>query len=101
MMRDEPLVVDIPQEQLDTPVAQVAAAELEADQDDVLAEEGIDESEKVQSYTNALNGFSAILSHDEAQRLAANPKVVADYRAGHGQGAGGRVQNGRPRGRRV
>jgi subtilisin family serine protease len=76
VMREEPLVADIAQDDLDTPTAQVAAAELEAQHDQVLAEENIDGSEKVQGYTNALNGFSATLTHEEAERLAANPKVA-------------------------
>lgn len=76
VMREEPLIVDIDPDDLDTPIAQVAAAELEQQHDQVLAEENIDGNEKVQGYTNALNGFSATLTHDEAQRLAANPKVA-------------------------
>ncbi len=76
VMREEPLVADIAQDDLDTPIAQVAAAELEEQHDQVLAEENIDGSEKIQGYTNALNGFSATLTHEEAERLAANPKVA-------------------------
>jgi len=72
VMRDDPLVADIAQDDLDTPAADTARDALEAEQDEVLAEAGIDSGEKVQEYTNALNGFSALLSHDEAMRLAAH-----------------------------
>ena len=34
-------------------------------------------SDKVNTYTNALNGFSAFLTYEEAQALAANPKVAS------------------------
>ena len=76
VMQAEPLVATIPQEDLGTSSAQAEAEAITETHVGVLAEEGIDSGEKVHSYTNALNGFSALLSHAEAERLAINPKVA-------------------------
>ena len=76
VMRADPLVVDIAQDDLNTPAAQAEGDAIEATHDQVLGEAGISTSEKVQDYTNALNGFSATLSHAQAVKLAANPKVA-------------------------
>lgn len=76
VMQAEPLVATIPQEDLGTSAAQAEAAAITETHVEVLSEEGIDSGEKVNSYTNALNGFSALLSHAQAERLAANPKVA-------------------------
>lgn len=76
VMQAEPLVATIPQEDLGTASAQAEAEAITETHVEVLAEEGIDSGEKVHSYTNALNGFSALLSHAQAERLALNPKVA-------------------------
>ena len=75
-MEEDPVVAVVGQDDLDTPVAEDIAEELEEDQDEVLEDIGADSSDKVNTYTNALNGFSAFLSYEEAQELAANPKVA-------------------------
>ena len=72
----DPLVATIAPDDLATPAADAQAAVLEGTHDDVLAEAGISTDNKVQDYTNALNGFSATLSYDEAVKIAANPKVT-------------------------
>ena len=76
VMQEDPVVVSVGQDGLDTPVAESIAEDLEAEQDEVLEDIGADGSDKVNTYTNALNGFSAFLSHEEAQALAADPKVA-------------------------
>ena len=76
VMVDEPLVATVAPDDLDTPAAEAAAAELVATHDEVLAEEGIDSSELIQSYTSAINGFAATLSYEEAVKLAGNSKVA-------------------------
>ena len=76
VMEDDPLVADIDTADLGTSSARAEADAIEASHAEVLEEEGIAGDEIVHSYTNALNGFSALLSHEEAERLAANPKVA-------------------------
>lgn len=74
-MEADPVVVSVGQDGLDTPAADAIAADLEEAQDEVLADIGADAGDKVNTYTNALNGFSAFLTYEEAQTLAADPKV--------------------------
>jgi subtilisin family serine protease len=76
VMEEDPVVVSVGQENLDSSAADALADDLVADQDEVLEDIGADVSEKVNTYTNALNGFSAVLSYEEAQAIAANPKVA-------------------------
>lgn len=76
VMDEDPLTARIDQEDLGTPAAQAEAEELVDSHDEVLEEEGLDPGDKVHDYVNALNGFSALLSHEEAERLASNPKVA-------------------------
>ncbi len=76
VMIDDPLVAVIAPDDLDSPVAVAESAAIKAEHDEVLAESGIDRAEKVQDYTNALNGFSATLSHAQAIKLASHPDVA-------------------------
>ncbi len=76
VMVDDPLLASLPQDSLASPQADAEAAEMVDSHADVLAETGIDGDERIQSFTNALNGFAATLSYDEAVKLAANPKVA-------------------------
>jgi len=76
VMAADPLITTIASEDLGTPEAEAQAAVLEESHDEVLADAGIDTADKVQDYTNSLNGFSALISHEEATELAADPKVA-------------------------
>lgn len=76
VMEEDPVVAVVGQDDLDTPVAEDIAEDLEEEQDEVLEDIGADSDDKVNTYTNALNGFSAFLTYEEAQELAANPKVA-------------------------
>ncbi len=76
VMEADPLVADIPQDSLDGSAAQAAAAELVASHDEAMAEAGLDSGDIVNDYVNSLNGFSALITHAEAERLAASSKVA-------------------------
>ncbi len=76
VMEADPLVATIAPDDLDTPAADAQAAVLEETHDAALADAGLDDADKVQDYTNALNGFSAVISHDEAVKLAGSPDVA-------------------------
>ncbi len=75
VMRADPLVASIPSDDLDTPAAEAQSAALDQTHDVVLAEAGVSTDTKVQDFSNALNGFSAVLDYRQAVALAANPKV--------------------------
>ncbi len=72
---EEPLIADTDAEDLDTPTAEARADELEAGHDEVLTAAGVEVSDKVQGFTNAVNGFAATMSHDEAVTVAAQKEV--------------------------
>jgi len=76
VMADDPLIVTEGTERLDTPAAEERAQDLVEAQDRALEETGIGGQEKVNEYTVALNGFSALISQEEAQRLAARKDVA-------------------------
>jgi len=76
VMTADPLVVTEGSDNLDTSAARRQADELEESHDQALEDAGIAASDKVQDYTNAVNGFSAIVSHEEAEKLAALPEVA-------------------------
>src|SRR6478609_3736133 len=73
VMEADPLVATIAPDDLDSPAADAQAAALEETHDEVLADAGVADADKVQDYTNALNGFSAVISHDEAVKVAGVP----------------------------
>ena len=75
VMEADPLIVDNDVEDLRTPKVRAKEAKLVASHKAVLEEVGADPADKVQDFTNALNGFSATLSHDEALALAAQKNV--------------------------
>jgi subtilisin family serine protease len=76
VMEDDPLIADIPQDSLDGAAAQTAAAALEQSHEAAMTEAGLDSGDIVNSYVNSLNGFSALITHAEAERLAATSKVA-------------------------
>ena len=80
-MYADPLVASIPADELSSDAAQAKAVELEATHDQVLADAGVSTADKVQDYSNALNGFSAIIDHADAVRAGCGPE-------GQGCGAG-------------
>ncbi|HET7847367.1 MAG TPA: S8 family serine peptidase, partial [Acidimicrobiia bacterium] len=76
VMEDDPLIAEIPQDSLDGAAAQAAAAELEESHDAAMTEAGLDTGDIVNQYVNSLNGFSALITHAEAEKLAATSKVA-------------------------
>ncbi len=75
IMDDDPLVATLGQDNLGTPAAEAMREEIEESHDAALEEVGADAADKVNDYSNAVNGFSALISHDEANRLAARKDV--------------------------
>jgi subtilisin family serine protease len=79
VMIDDPLIATIDQGDLDTPVAEATAEEIRDDHDDVLEAAGVGTAEKIQDFTNALNGFAATLSHAQAVKVASDPNVAGVF----------------------
>ncbi len=76
VMKADPLVITQGREKLDTKKARKQARALKRGHRDALKESGISSDEIVNNYVNALNGFSATISHDEALELAQHPDVA-------------------------
>ncbi len=76
VMRAEPLLASFEQDALNGSAARAERAALRATHDRALRDAGISTDKKVNDYTNAANGFSALITHAEAERLAANPDVL-------------------------
>jgi subtilisin family serine protease len=70
VMQADPLVVTEGRDNLDTGRARGRARQLLQSHDAALAEAGVSSGEKVNEYVNALNGFSATLTHAQATKLA-------------------------------
>ncbi len=79
VMKDAPLVAEFGQDGLDSAKARTRRAEKQRRQDRVLTESGASASDKVNSYTAAVDGFSAIVSYKEAQKMANRDDVLAVY----------------------
>lgn len=76
VMAADPLLATVSTNELNRGAAATQAAAIEESHDQVLADAGIAADAKVQDYTNALNGFSVSVGHDEAVKIAANPEVA-------------------------
>jgi len=76
VMEADPLIAEFDADELGTPQAEAEAAEIVESHEDALEDAGADADDKVQDFTNALNGFSAVISHDEALALAAQKSVL-------------------------
>ena len=79
VMRAEPLIAEFGQDGLDTKKADKARDKKNKKHAEVLAESGASPSNLVNSYTNAVDGFSAFVSHSEAQAMANREDVLAVY----------------------
>ncbi|MGF1616344.1 MAG: S8 family serine peptidase [Acidimicrobiia bacterium] len=79
VLRADPLVVTEGRENLNTARARNKGQALAQGHDRVLEESGVDAGEKVHSYVNAINGFSALVTYEEAQALATHKEVAAVY----------------------
>jgi subtilisin family serine protease len=76
ILQGEPLVTTLGQDQLQSRGAAARAAEMAAAHNQLLAQVGASRQQKSHSYTNAVNGFSAFISHAQAEQLAAMPGVA-------------------------
>ena len=75
-MEGAPLLGTFEQDELDSAQAQAEGEQLKDDQDQAMQDAGVSTSRKVNEFVNAVNGFSAVMSHDDAVALA-NQKSVA------------------------
>jgi subtilisin family serine protease len=79
VMKAKPLIVEYGQDGLQSNSAKKDAQGIAKGHGDVLNEVGASSSDKVQSYVNALNGFSAVVSQKEAQAMADRDDVLTVY----------------------
>jgi subtilisin family serine protease len=76
VMAADPLLASFDQDALNTPKANRERAKLKAAQKKAMRDAGVSTNKAVNSYTNAANGFSALITHEEAERIAASPGVL-------------------------
>lgn len=76
VMKADPLVATVAVDDLGSPAAQAQGDALVETHDAVLTDAGVSTDAKVQDYTNAVNGFSAIIGYDQALEIAKDPKVA-------------------------
>ncbi len=79
VMAEEPLIVEYGQEGLNSRKAKADRKKIEKNHQDVLADSGASSSDLVNSYSNAVNGFSAVVSQKEAQAMANRDDVLTVY----------------------
>lgn len=75
VMDADPLIAEFASEDLKTAAAEAEGDAIVESHEDVLVESGAEATDKVQDFTNALNGFSAVLSHEEAEKIAGSEGV--------------------------
>jgi subtilisin family serine protease len=75
LMKADPLVVT-EGENLDTNKARNRGQELRASHDRALRGAGIGSNKKTNDYVNALNGFSVLVTYEQAVEIAADPEVA-------------------------
>ena len=75
VMAADPLVATIAAEDLDSAAALAQGDALDTTHDAVLTEAGITADAKVQDFSNAVNGFSAVLDYNQAVEIANDPRV--------------------------
>lgn len=76
VMKAEPLVATEGKDNLDTPRARQRGNGLKKGHEKALERAGVGSNEIVHNYVNALNGFSATLTHTEAEKVAGDPEVA-------------------------
>jgi len=70
VLDDAPLITTVGADNLDTTQADQLGSEMEQSHDAVLTDAGLSKSDRIQSFTNAVNGFAAKLTYDEAVAVA-------------------------------
>ncbi len=76
IMAAAPLVGTYDRSELNSAGARADRARITESHRQVMRDAGVSETDKVVELTNVVNGFSAIISHEEAQALAAQPGVA-------------------------
>jgi subtilisin family serine protease len=76
VMTADPLLADFDQDELDSNAATKKANGLAKGHDKALEDAGVSTDAKINEYVNALNGFSAVLSYEDALALAADKNVA-------------------------
>ena len=76
VMEAAPLLVTEGRDRLNTKAAKAKAKGLIASHDGAVEAAGLAKAKKVNDYTNALNGFSVLASHQEATKLASQDGVA-------------------------
>jgi len=76
VMLADPLIATEGQDNLASGAARERGEDLRESHTEALEEAGVPASSQVHSYVNALNGFSAVLSHDQAQKVAGSDGVA-------------------------
>jgi len=71
----DPLVATVGRDGLESPGAKRNERAMKNRHADVLDDAGVDADNLIQNFTIALNGFAAVMSHDEAERVAAMPGI--------------------------
>ena len=77
VMKGDPLLDRFEADELESPAAEKQRRSMRAANEKALKKAGIAEKDQKNEYTNAVNGFSVVVSHDEAEKLAADPQVVS------------------------
>lgn len=76
VMAADPLIAEYGQDGLGSNAAQKEAQGLKKGQEKALEKAGASANDMVHSYVNAVNGFSAMLSYEQAKNLALQPEVA-------------------------
>ncbi|MBR7744114.1 S8 family serine peptidase [Phycicoccus sp. BSK3Z-2] len=79
VMKSDPLSERFQPQQLRSRSANTERNKLKAEQGKALKKAGISNASRKNSYTNAVNGFSVVVSHEKAEKLAGDPEVMAVF----------------------
>ena len=76
ILRADPLLGSFEQDELRSSRAERAAEEMKRGHAKIMERAGVHPSKKVSDFVNAVNGFSAVISHDEAEAIALQKDVA-------------------------
>jgi subtilisin family serine protease len=79
VLKADPLIAEYGQDRLQSSKAKKDARGIAKGHEKILRDVGASGSDKVHSYTSAVNGFSALISQKEAQAIADRDDVLAVY----------------------
>ncbi len=76
VMKGDPLASTFEQKDLGSAKAKKARAKIASEHSAAMKKAGVASSKKTHDYTNTVNGFSVVVSHDQAEKLAKDPNVL-------------------------